>query len=115
MDGVCKFVTLFVAEARGGKSTASKDGLQDQGNCIAEQPYLIGLQMMRKAVLEATPGLSSFRLILSMLTLGGAFPNSSYLVLFHPADFFPELDRELLVPKLHSKTTASSMFLSDAI
>ena len=83
---MCKLVTLFVAEARGGKSTASKDGLQDQGDGIAEQSYLIGLPMMRKAVLEATPGVSSFRLTLSMLTLGGAFPNASYLVTFRPAE-----------------------------
>ncbi len=83
-----KVVTRFVAEARGGKSTASKDGLQDQDNGIAKQSYLIGLPMMQKAVLEATPGLSFFRLILSMLTLDGAFPfpNASYLVTFHPAE-----------------------------
>ena len=73
MDGVCKFVTLFVAEARGGKSTASKDGLQNQGGGTAEQPYLVGLPMMRKAVLEATPSLCSFTLVLSMSTLGSAF------------------------------------------
>ncbi len=65
-----RLVALFVA---GGKSTASKDDLQDQGGGTAEQPYLVGLPMMRKAVLEATPGLSSFRLVLSMLTWSSAF------------------------------------------
>lgn len=53
---MCNVVTLFVAEARSGKRAATKDGLQDQGDGIAKHSYLIGLPMMRKAVLEATPG-----------------------------------------------------------
>ncbi|DBA82426.1 TPA: Origin recognition complex, subunit 1, variant 3 [Trebouxia sp. C0005] len=45
----------IVSEARSGKRAATKDGLQDQGDGIAKHSYLIGLPMMRKAVLEATP------------------------------------------------------------
>jgi hypothetical protein len=128
VDGVCQFVTLLVAEARGGKSTASKDGLQDQGGGTAEQPYLVGLPMMRKAVLEATPGLSSFRLVLSMLTLGSAFQklvtfidqNACKIVansksgsckqatIMHAFCYviFPDLDCHFLVTKLRSKSMA---------
>ncbi|KAL0029138.1 hypothetical protein WJX77_009822 [Trebouxia sp. C0004] len=44
-----------VLEARGGQSRASRDGVQDLGSGTLEHSYMIGLPMMRKAVLEATP------------------------------------------------------------
>ena len=75
--GACKVVTLSLVGARGGTSTAFRDHLQDQGSETAEQSYLIGLPMMRKAVLESTPGLPIFNLILSTSTLASAFPDAS--------------------------------------